>query len=98
LSTRRLIIFVWKVEDTQFKVHKHFLCTYSSVFRDLLRPQHNNSNNGNTRSPKNGGAIYLDGVTVLEFESLLTFFYERYVDCVVTALDRIFRLRQFCFV
>ncbi|KAI0251871.1 hypothetical protein BJV78DRAFT_1282106 [Lactifluus subvellereus] len=71
-------LVAFQVEDTRFKVHKHFLYTYSSVFRDLLRPQHKNKNsdNGNSKSPQNGGVIYLDGVTVLEFESLLTFFYE----------------------
>jgi BTB/POZ domain len=76
------MIFVWKVEDTRFTVHEHFLSTYSSVFRDLLllkRKNNNANDNRDTKSTQNGGAIYLDNVTVLEFESLLTFFYERYV-------------------
>lgn len=47
--------------------------TYSSVFRHILRRQHQNNNGDDA-------AIYLDGVSVLEFESLLTFFYERYVN------------------
>jgi hypothetical protein len=43
------------------------------VFRHILRRQHQNNNGDDA-------AIYLDGVSVLEFESLLTFFYERYVN------------------
>ena len=71
----------WKVEDTCFNVHEHFLSTYSSVFRDLLllKRKDEKGDNRSTNNTQNGGAIYLDGVTVLEFESLLTFFYERYV-------------------
>jgi len=62
-------LVTFQVDRTLFKVHEHFLFTYSSVFRDILRRQHQ-SNNGDD------AAIYLNGVSVLEFESLLTFFYE----------------------
>lgn len=52
------------------------------MFRDLLQRQpSNNSTHANdreNRNEKNDHIIHLDGVTVLEFESLLTFFYEGY--------------------
>ncbi|KAI0251876.1 hypothetical protein BJV78DRAFT_1282111 [Lactifluus subvellereus] len=62
-------LVAFQVDRTLFKVHEHFLFTYSSVFRRILRLQHQNNNSDDT-------AIYLDGVSILEFESLLTFFYE----------------------
>ena len=70
---------VQQVENTRFRVHKHFLFTYSSVFRKLFRrqPGSNNTNDDEKRN-ENDHIIHLDGVTVLEFESLLTFFYEGY--------------------
>jgi hypothetical protein len=61
------------------------LTTYSPVFRELLLRQQNGNDSGNkgnskvTGSSQGGGVVYLDYVSVLEFESLLTFFYERYV-------------------
>lgn len=51
------------------------------MFRDLFRRQPGSSSS-NTSDDEKGNAndhiIHLDGVTVLEFESLLTFFYEGY--------------------
>jgi hypothetical protein len=68
-----------QVENTHFRVHKHFLVTYSSVFRDLLQRQPGSSNtNDKEKRNETDHIIHLDGVTVLEFESLLTFFYEGY--------------------
>ncbi|KAI0251872.1 hypothetical protein BJV78DRAFT_395251 [Lactifluus subvellereus] len=64
-------LVTFQVDRTLFKVHEHFLFTYSSVFRRILRLQHQNDNNRDDNT-----TIYLDGVSVLEFESLLTFFYE----------------------
>lgn len=75
---------VRQVENTHFRVHKHFLFAYSSVFRDLLgrQPGSSSSSSNNTgdneKRDENDHIIHLDGVTVLEFESLLTFFYEGY--------------------
>jgi len=75
-------VAVFQVEDTRFKVHTHFLTTYSPVFRELLLRQQNGndaSDKGNSKvtgSSQGGGVVYLDYVSVLEFESLLTFFYE----------------------
>jgi hypothetical protein len=67
------------VEDTRFRVHEHFLSTYSSMFRDIFRQQPNSNNIGDSDNEraKKENIIYLDGVSVLEFDSLLTFFYER---------------------
>ena len=76
---QRLTVSVWKVENTLFRVHEHFLSTYSPVFRDILRRQPSSSDtsdNGNLKD-ENQHVIHLDDVSVLEFESLLTFFYER---------------------
>ena len=74
---------VEQVENTYFRVPKHFLVNYSSVFQDLFRqkPGSNSSSNtgDNEKSNENDQMIHLDGVTVVEFESLLTFFYEGYV-------------------
>ena len=54
-----------------------FLVNYSSMFRGLFRskPGSNNTSDNVTRT-ENNPTIHLDGVTILEFESLLTFFYE----------------------
>jgi BTB/POZ domain len=76
---------VSKVEDTRFRVHKHFLSKYSPVLREIFLQHHKSSDttdNGNTADASTSqtsasGAIRLDGVTVLELEALLTFFYER---------------------
>jgi BTB/POZ domain len=67
------------VEDTRSRVHGHFLFTYSSVFRDIFRQQPSSGNIGDSddERAKKENVIYLDGVSVLEFDSLLTFFYER---------------------
>jgi hypothetical protein len=51
------------------------LFTYSSVFRGILRQQRVGDDTN-----QDGSLIHLTGVSVLEFESLLTFFYEGYVD------------------
>jgi hypothetical protein len=70
-------IATFQVENTQFRVHKHFLLIYSSVFRDIFRRQPGSSNTSdNEKCNESEHIIHLDGVTVLEFESLLTFFYE----------------------
>jgi BTB/POZ domain len=76
--TERLTTTICQVENTHFRVHKHFLVTYSSVFRDLFQRQPSGSSNtsDNDKPNKNDHIIHLDGVTVLEFDSLLTFFYE----------------------
>ncbi|KAF8491835.1 hypothetical protein F5888DRAFT_1807112 [Russula emetica] len=56
---------------------QHFLLAYSSVFRDIFRRQPGSSNtNDNEKRNENDHITHLDGVTVPEFESLLTFFYE----------------------
>ncbi len=77
----RLLHLFKQVENTYFRAHKHFLVNYSSVFRGLFRrqPGSSSSNTSDNEKPnENDRIIYLDGVTVLEFESLLTFFYEGY--------------------
>ena len=49
------------------------------MFRDIFRQQPNSNNIGDSDNEraKKENLIYLDGVSVLEFDSLLTFFYER---------------------
>jgi hypothetical protein len=62
------------------------------VFRDLFRRQPGSSNtNDNEKRNENDHIIHLDGVTVLEFESLLTFFYEGYgnVRCTTCSTLRV---------
>ncbi|KAI0289994.1 hypothetical protein BC826DRAFT_1029460 [Russula brevipes] len=61
----------FQVENTLFRVHTHFLFTYSSVFRGILRQQRVGDDTN-----QDGSLIHLTGVSVLQFESLLTFFYE----------------------
>ena len=85
-----------------FRMHKHFLVTYSSVFRDLFRRQTGNSNSSDNKKPnENDHIIHLDGVTILEFESLLTFFYEGYSNvqctCSILRVAVLFRFLMFLF-
>lgn len=74
---------VLKVDDTRFRVHGHFLFTHSPVFRDILQRHQNSSITSDNKSSDGTcparDVIRLKGVSVLEFEALLTFFYERYV-------------------
>jgi hypothetical protein len=65
------------------------------VFRDLFRRQPGSSNaSDNEKRNENDHIIHLDGVTVLEFESLLTFFYEGYgnVHCTCSILHVIIQI------
>jgi hypothetical protein len=77
------MVSVSKVEDTRFRVHKHFLSKYSPVLREMFlqhRKSSDTTDDGSTEdasTSQTSGAIRLDGVTVLELEALLTFFYER---------------------
>ena len=81
---------VLQVENTHFRVHKHFLFNYSSVFRSIFRRQPGSSNNSdNGMHNENDRTIHLDGVTVLEFESLLSFFYEGCGNVHCTCFDSI---------
>ena len=52
------------------------------MFREIFVRHPKGSNTSDDGNPaKNRSLIRLHGVSVLEFEALLTFFYERYVDC-----------------
>ncbi|KAI0258564.1 hypothetical protein BC834DRAFT_871650 [Gloeopeniophorella convolvens] len=66
-----------QIQDTQFKVHKPFLFNNSSVFRDIFRLQitSNKSKEGPPHQSEDS-PIFLDSVTVPEFEALLTYFYD----------------------
>jgi hypothetical protein len=49
------------------------------VFRDIFQQQASGSKTSDNEEPndENSRVIHLDGVSVVEFESLLTFFYQR---------------------
>jgi hypothetical protein len=77
------MVSVFKVDDTRFRVHGHFLSTHSPVFRHILRRHQNSSSTSDIKSSDSTcparRVIRLKSVSALEFEALLTFFYERYV-------------------
>lgn len=80
------MVSVLQVDDTRFRVHGHFLFTHSPVFRRILQQPKNHSSTSDNNSSDgtcSARAFRLKCVTVLEFEALLTFFYERYVMSVV---------------
>ncbi|KAI0061120.1 hypothetical protein BV25DRAFT_794354 [Artomyces pyxidatus] len=70
---------IFQVEETLFKVHTRFLWRHSHVFRDIISniqpisvPNPKGSNKAGTPDEKR---VVLEDVTVLQFESLLEFFY-----------------------
>ncbi|KAI0061121.1 hypothetical protein BV25DRAFT_794638 [Artomyces pyxidatus] len=74
-----------QVETTAFRTHTHFLKTHSSVFRDILSvpgpltvtmtPTGPKTFNKGKKGNEGDRYIVLKCATVLEFESLLKFFY-----------------------
>ncbi|KAI0314684.1 hypothetical protein OF83DRAFT_1063399, partial [Amylostereum chailletii] len=73
-----------QVEDRLFRVHRHFLTTYSPVFALMFALPSAEDEGGASGSPaaehapdgrSDDDPIFLPGVTVLEFESLLKVFY-----------------------
>ena len=64
-----------QVRNILFKIHRHFLTTYSPVFRDLFTLNSTSSTEGmNDRDP-----IVLDGDDPVDFCRLLYLWYPKYV-------------------
>jgi len=67
-----------QVENRLFRVHQHFLAENSPIFNAMFSlprvPNEDEATPAEGASDKN--PIYLSGVTELEFETLLRYFYK----------------------
>jgi len=74
---------VFQVENRLFRVHRHFLAENSLIFSSMFSlPRDTSAELGSTPAEGTSDAnpIYLSGVTELEFETLLRFFYKSIYD------------------
>jgi len=72
---------VFQVENRDFRVHRHFLAENSPIFSSMysLPPIPNEANEAGAMADEGAAdenPIYLSGVTELEFETLLRYFYK----------------------
>jgi len=71
---------VFQVESRLFRVHRHFLAENSLVFSSMFSLPRTIATNGCSTSDAEGTSdanpIHLSGVTELEFETLLRYFYK----------------------
>jgi hypothetical protein len=77
----------YRVKNTLFRVHRHYLNTYSGIFASMfLLPQAPDPLMPITAEAgdSEGEVVYISDVTVSEFENLLSVFYTRYVLYLLT--------------
>jgi len=69
---------VFQVENRLFRVHRHFLAENSPVFRSMFSLPRipSEASAAAVEGASDEDPIYLSGVTELEFETLLRFFYK----------------------
>jgi hypothetical protein len=70
---------VFQVEDRLFRVHRHFLAENSLVFSSMFSLPRTTVTTGSTADAEgtsDANPIHLAGVTELEFETLLRYFYK----------------------
>jgi hypothetical protein len=65
--------FIAQVENRLFRVHRHFLAENSLVFSSMFSPPRGADEAG----ASDANPIHLSGVTELEFETLVRYFYKR---------------------
>ncbi|KAF9645248.1 hypothetical protein BDM02DRAFT_3120542 [Thelephora ganbajun] len=75
-------IVIFRVDGTLYRVHRHYFCSEPSVFADMfvVRPPQLVEVNGEKQleGTTDESAIEIPGVTAIEFEALLHFFYSSY--------------------
>jgi hypothetical protein len=81
-------VFTAQVENRLFRVHRHFLAENSLVFSSMFSLPRGMDETG--AAPVEGASdanpIHLTGVTELEFETLVRYFYKRYVKPLLCVL------------
>ncbi|KAI0251874.1 hypothetical protein BJV78DRAFT_1374585 [Lactifluus subvellereus] len=66
---------VFQVENRLFRVHRHFLAENSLVFSSMFSLPREPTDSSSAEGTCDTNPIYLSGVTELEFETLLRYFY-----------------------
>ncbi|KAI0251875.1 hypothetical protein BJV78DRAFT_1207408 [Lactifluus subvellereus] len=72
---------VFRVENCLFRVHRHFLTNNSPIFNSMFSLPLGSMDGSTAEGTCDTNPIYLSGVTVLEFETLLQYFYNRFGSC-----------------
>jgi hypothetical protein len=70
---------VFQVENRLFRVHKHFLAENSPIFNAMFSLPHGAKVGSTAEGAFDTNPIFLSDVTVLEFETLLQFFYKSFL-------------------
>ncbi|KAI0305099.1 hypothetical protein B0F90DRAFT_1701254 [Multifurca ochricompacta] len=77
---------VFQVENRLFRVHRHFLAENSLAFSSMFSLPRAPTDGSAVEGTSDSNPIHLSGVTELEFETLLRYFYQRCVPSVTAPL------------
>lgn len=83
-SGQRPTAFVWKAGNIRFTVHGHI--SYKLLAPEILRRKPRNTCDNEKLKDDNCSAVHLVGVTVLEFESSLTFYWNQRPTCLLRGI------------